>query len=300
MPRKKKEPTDKELEKEQIRLAKEIERIDRIKQERQQAQLRPTERAMTNEMKDKLKRFIDIGETIGDYPDKVDMGGVDYIREDLADKSREITEKFLWRKKKKKVKLWNPFTWHRALFSGKEELFEPKGNLLFLLDNEQGIRIYDKVKSGVFRLKQYEGTQNEREDYIILKPNKLRILRFEEEDPTEEGFKKEHHWRCWVADINNVTALPQEAMYDTEDVGQLIRRAISDTQSFEKPEKKGKWGKWLKYIAIGLIIAYILYLAVTKYHIGDWFGGIGGSAKGVISGLSGGGSQAVVGGTISS
>ena len=292
--------TPKQLEKEEMRIQGEIERLNRIKEASTQVNMRPTERVMSNEMKDKLRKFIDFKDVVADYPDKVDMGGVDYIREDLADRPREVTDLFLMKKKRKKVKFYNPFTWHRVLFKGGEEIFEPKGNLLFLMDNEQGIKIYDNVKSGVFRLKQFEGTTNERENYIILKPNKLRILRFEDEDASTKKFKQEFHWRCWVADINSVNALPPEAMYDTEDVGQLVRRAISDTQSFEKPKKGSQWGKWLKYIMIGLIIGYVIYLAITKYHIGDW--GLFDSLKsgvGAVGKAVGGGSEAVTGGTLS-
>lgn len=194
-----------------------------------------------------------------DYPESVEIKGINYIREDIKENPQEITEKFLNRKLS--FKWWNVLTWD--LFN-KPRIFKPRGNLLFLLDNENNIKIYENVKSGVFRIKLNEGTDNEKENFLILKPNKLRALRFFDWDG-QQGVLNEDFWRCWVHDINSPTSYPHEPMYDTEQVGEAIRKAVTDRRTFDEGKKKGFGGNWLFWIMIALIVSYAVYLIGVKY-----------------------------------
>lgn len=205
------------------------------------------------------------------YPDNVLVRGVKYIREDKTIEyansiPEEVTERFLVKKPKKT--LWNPFSWFE-----KEEEFEPKGNLLLLMDNDGNLRIYDKVQSGYFKFN--DNLERAKEDdkdpkLIILKPNKLRTITFENE-------KKKHgeeYWKCWVADVNNVNALPEDPSYDCEDVADLVNKAVAGNRAFNKKESGFNFGKWLPWIFGGLVVVYLIYTAVTKnlFGLGDLVG----------------------------
>lgn len=208
-----------------------------------------------------------------DYPERVQYGeGVVYVREDQAVKYAEempveMKERFLIRRKRKSW--YNPLSW----FGGEEE-YRPKGNLLLLMDNESNIRLYDKVKPGYFRINQLDKDDGGEEKYLILKPYKLRNITFEDENGKEE------YWKGWVADINNVNALPENPSYDCEDVSQLINRAVSGNKEFNRKDKGMTWG-WVKWVAIGLVIVYLGYMVVTKnlFGVGDLVGYVPKSAK---------------------
>lgn len=215
-----------------------------------------------NEKKKKSSEFS--------YPDKVILGGVKYIREDKTIEyanslPEEITERFLVRKAKRKW--YNPFSWFE-----RDEEFKPKGNLLFLMDNEGNMRIYDKVQSGYFKV--YEGLETQEKKgkgepkYIILKPNKLRTITFENEKGNEE------YWKCWVADVNNVNALPENPMYDCDDVADIVNKAAAGNKEFNKKDNGFSIGKWLPWIFGALVIGYLVYTAITKnlFGLGDAVG----------------------------
>jgi hypothetical protein len=235
-------------------------RAEEIMQEKERLRQEREERQREEDQYKKL------GEREGDYPEKIDVGGVDYVRADVKDNPKEVTERFL--KKVKRPKWYNPKSYvpigWKGFFAPDIMEFKPKGNLLFLLDNEEGIRIFENVKPGVFRTKQYEGTTNERENFIILKANKLRTIRFDGVDE-KTGEEKEDLWKCWVADINNFNAYPDDPLYSSEAVSEAIRRAIADRRAFDEGKKKGGIGAWLKYIAIGLVVVYVIYLIGVKY-----------------------------------
>lgn len=241
-------------------------------------------------MKKKMKKKGKLKDNI-DYPDKIDMGGVYYVREDrvpemIAEMPQEVRENFL--KRKKKGKWWKPWSWN---VFGREEEFGRDGNFLFLLDNEGNMKIYENVPTGIFKIKEFEGTDRETEKFLVLKPNKLRTITFEKEDK-KTGKEKEYYLKGWVADINNPVALPEDPKYDCEEVGTIVRKAVSGTADFYDAKKKGAWN-WLKWVTIGLVAIYVIYLGITKYHIGDWFDF--GSAKNIASNVIGSGNPGVNG-----
>lgn len=205
---------------------------------------------------------------IKNYPDKVEIKGIPYIREDVHNNPREITEKFLERRKKRSIV--DPRRWVGYKY-GPMEKFEPKGNLLFLMDNENGIKIYDNVKAGIFRTKENEGTDNEKENYLVLKPNKLRVIKWEDYDERTDEIK-EDMWRAWIHEVNSVTSYPVEPMYDTEEVGQAIRKAVADRKAFDEGQKKGRFGNWLFWIAVALGVGYGIYLVGFKWGVFESLG----------------------------
>jgi len=219
------------------------------------------------------EKYRRVGEREGDYPDKVDIGGVDYIRADVKENPREVTEKFL--RRVKMPKWYSPTKYVPVGWKGFNapiiEEFTPQGNLLFLLDNEEGIRIFENVKPGIFRTKQFEGTDNERENFIVLKANKLRTLRFDGWDEGK-GVVKEELWKAWIADINNFNAYPDDPLYSSEAVSEAIRRAIADRRAFDEGGKKSSWMNWLKWVAIAAVVGYVGYLVFYQYGLGETLG----------------------------
>lgn len=223
-----------------------------------------------NEKKTDFEKGIDEMKKKGNlsfnYPESFVAHGVKYVREDKACEyansvPEEMKEQFLMKRVKKVW--WNPLSWF-----AKDEMFEPKGNLLFLMDNEGNLRVFDKVKSGYFMIDDnldYLGNElpeGKEPKYLILKPNKLRSLIFE----NEKG--KDVHWKCWVADINNVNALPENASYDCDDVADLVNKAVSGNKAFNKRDKSFSFGKWLPWIfGVGVVI-YMGYIAITKNLMG--------------------------------
>lgn len=211
------------------------------------------------------------------YPESTIIGGIKYVREDVAVKyansiPEEIKDNFLIKRQKRE---W--YNWKRWLFGkwGKEIEFEPKGNMLFLMDNDGNIRVYDKVQSGYFRVNDNydrgeKGKINDK--YIILKPNKLRTIVFEDED--EFGEIRENYLKAWVADVNNVNALPENPAYDCEDVSEFVNKAVIGNREFTRPEKKGGFTKWLPWVFGGIAILTILYMMVNKniFGLGDMLG----------------------------
>lgn len=205
------------------------------------------------------------------YPEKLDVKGIKYIREDFAVKyansiPEEVTENFLIKRNKRC--LWKPWTFLKPAI----EEFKPKGNLLLLLDNEGNIRIYDKVQSGYFKfndeLEEVEGSNNNTK-YLILKPNKLRSIIFD-----DEKNQLEEKWQGWVCDVNSAIPYPHAPEYDCEDVSQAINRAISGNRAFARKEEGGSFWKFLPWM-IGIIgFVYVAYLAITKnlFGLGDLVG----------------------------
>lgn len=228
------------------------------------------------------------------YPPKMLISGVNYIREDEAVKyansmPEEVTERFLIRKPVKRI--WNPLSW----FS-KEEEYKPRGNMLLLMDNEGNLRIWDKVQSGVFKVNErHKDSQNKEPQHLILKPSKLRTITYENDEGREEYDK------CWVADINNANALPEEPSYDADAVSEVVNKAVSGNKAFAQVGGNFGWG-WLVWLFWGLVGAYLIYIVVSKnlFGVGDFFG----VGQSVVVGASNnltnpGGPVDVAGGTIS-
>lgn len=195
-----------------------------------------------------LKKLEDEGAKKKEFeklPEEYEMGGVKYIREDIA--FGEPTEEgkfpfsiFKSGKKKKWYNLWGFFG------SGNNK---GEGNMLLLMDNEMAIKLYSNVQPGVFRIKEFEGTDYERESYIILKPNKLRTF------VDDKGELR----RLWIADINNSVALPDEPIYSCKTVSEAIRTAVTDRRNFENAPKEAWWKRYTWLIPAVLIVIYFLW-----------------------------------------
>lgn len=220
---------------------------------------------------------------IEDLPITVDVKGIRYVREDYNESPKEVTEKFL--QKKEKFNWKKPKTYLTAIQGSKP--YEPKGNLALVLDNEGNLIIYDNVKSGIFKIRKNEGTDREYDDYIILRPNKIRNIRWWDYNQKEEKLEEEN-WKAWVLDINSATALPTEPQYDTEQVGQLVRKVATDRKALDDGLKKKLWKNWLWYVAIGLIVIYIIWLAWSKYGIAELVTGAIPVAKNTATSVTGG------------
>lgn len=200
------------------------------------------------------------------YPVKTLINGVNYVREDQAIKyvnslPEEVTERFLIRKPVKRI--WNPFSWF-----AKEEEYKPRGNMLWLMDNEGNVRVWDKIQSGVFKINEYhKGSKEKDPQHLILKPGKLRTITYENEHGREEYDK------VWIADINQSTALPNEGGYDCETVSDAINQAVTGNRNFNKKDSSFGWG-WIKWVFIALVVIYLGYIIVTKnlWGVGDLVG----------------------------
>lgn len=200
------------------------------------------------------------------YPKIQIIKGVKYVRHDFAKKEDMIAEydgEFPFDKVDKKKAWWKPWTWKGLswIFGNDKKNDLKRGNLLVLLDNEMGVRIFENVEPGIFRIKEFEGTPHERENFIILKPNKLRTYQ------DSEG----NLIRCWFGDINNATALPDEANYSAKSVGEAIRTAVTDRREFEMQRKESWWKKYTWLLpAIAILIYFLYYFGILDSLIASF------------------------------
>lgn len=201
------------------------------------------EEQIIKELKEKFEKDDDVLK-LEDYPEEKDYNGVKYYREDIMKNIEELKDELPFKEINRKKKWYNPFSWK------KKEPEKQEGNDLFLMDNEMGIKYYTNVHAGVFQIeKEVNEGEKSRTDGIILKPNKLRT--YEDKDGNLR--------RCWVADINNSVALPDEPIYSAQAVSETIRSAIDSYMDFGNVKKKPWWRDYLWIIPTVLIVLYFMY-----------------------------------------
>lgn len=221
---------------------------------------------------------------LSSVPVHLEFKDIKYIREDVARGNPEEYKGVFPFRELQKRKWWQ--IW--KIFSADEEEDYTKGNNLLLMDNDGGFRIFNNVSVGIFEVKDFEGTDKERSDYIILKPNKLRSYM------SPEGVIE----RWWVCDINNAVALPDEPLYSTKTVGEAIRQAVTDKQKFETTKKKKWWEEYMWVIPAILIVGYFLWYFGLLDGIISSFSGSGATESATTS-VAGSNVQNVAGGTVS-
>ena len=102
-------------------------------------------------------------------------------------------------------------------------------------------------------------------------------------------------------DVNSVTSYPVEPMYDTEQVGGAIRKAVADRKAFDEGTRKGRFGNWLWWLMIIAIGLYVGYLILFKWGMADKLGILKNVGQAVVQQVAtnSSGTQAVPGGTLS-